>query len=807
MSNSHLTARAARGLGMALALVGCSGSGGTPGTPRHAVVASVGRPPVAPSGQLLFLIVGESRSYGMHCDGWASGCTSAVDLPAGTYVVQPWSEGFSFSPMSRLVTLDSGNVALDFTPVAGCQPLDVSVYGDGGGGFPGTLVDIGGPLSGTSFGGFRGSLPAGTYEVTPRSAGFTFTPASSRFSNSCGPGASRRFYGVQQQTIPGEVSCSADGWCWESPTPSGNQVNAIWGTGPDDVWAVGDGGMLLHFDGTAWTAVDSGVRSQLLSVWGSGPQDVWAVGQSAILHWDGTRMQRLTLQTPQYDWIDGATAVWGSGRDDVYFFSTGRLYHWNGSTFEKPLSGEYRGLAGTGPRDVWVLARPRLVYQGERNVLLHWNGTSWVEELQPEGGTWGCERMGLAAPGEVWLWNCRDPSDAPSQRVWRRVQGGWTFALPAGTAANLKQVVSDGSSGWALAGTKDSVVQRLEGTGWVEVLRSEGSRLNTLWAGSRRSLWVGGSALRHWDGATWSSARSRLSVGCGAVCRPGDPVFDANLDARVWASGPDDVWVAAGGLGFHRDGAGWRQVELEGNARVVLFAGSGPDDVWAVTHSALSSSAGSLSRWDGLVWSTPQALPLGFQPQRMLVRSRDDAWLAGLGDTLLHWDGTAWAEVPTVSGAALLGVWASAADDLWAVGADAGGALLLRGNGITWTAANFTGTRARAVWGSGPNDVWVVRDGDVLRWDGSTWWHAATFPDRVEGTDVWGTGPNDVWAVGGTYLPSSGPSTVLHWDGNSWTTHWTGSPYGFSSIWGAGPGDAWAVAVGADYPIIQRHRP
>ena len=35
-----------------------------------------------------------------------------------------------------------------------------------------------------------------------------------------------------------------------------NWVFAIWGTGPDDVFAVGRPGFILHFDGASWTRTD-----------------------------------------------------------------------------------------------------------------------------------------------------------------------------------------------------------------------------------------------------------------------------------------------------------------------------------------------------------------------------------------------------------------------------------------------------------------------------------------------------------------------------------------------------------------------
>jgi len=47
--------------------------------------------------------------------------------------------------------------------------------------------------------------------------------------------------------------CSKDGWCWHNPLPQGHDLRAVWGSGPDDVIAVGAYGTILRYDGTGWT--------------------------------------------------------------------------------------------------------------------------------------------------------------------------------------------------------------------------------------------------------------------------------------------------------------------------------------------------------------------------------------------------------------------------------------------------------------------------------------------------------------------------------------------------------------------------
>jgi hypothetical protein len=46
---------------------------------------------------------------------------------------------------------------------------------------------------------------------------------------------------------------------------------------------VGGFGIILHWDGSAWTRVSSGTTSTLSGVWVSEASDVWAVGGSGTI--------------------------------------------------------------------------------------------------------------------------------------------------------------------------------------------------------------------------------------------------------------------------------------------------------------------------------------------------------------------------------------------------------------------------------------------------------------------------------------------------------------------------------------------
>lgn len=65
----------------------------------------------------------------------------------------------------------------------------------------------------------------------------------------------------------------------------------VWASSPSDVHAVGDNGVIMHFDGSEWVQVASGTGADLISLWGTGADEILAVGGRAngvIARYDGS---------------------------------------------------------------------------------------------------------------------------------------------------------------------------------------------------------------------------------------------------------------------------------------------------------------------------------------------------------------------------------------------------------------------------------------------------------------------------------------------------------------------------------------
>jgi len=104
----------------------------------------------------------------------------------------------------------------------------------------------------------------------------------------------------------------------------------------------------------------------------------------------------------------------------------------------------------------------------------------------------------------------------------------------------------------------------------------------------------------------------------------------------------------------------------------------------------------------------------------------------------------------------------------------------------------------RGIWASSPNDVFVVGDrrrgrykrniNTILHYNGTSWSEMEHPYNDGSLNDVWGTGPNDVFVVGQN-------GTILHYDGKFWQEETELSHYALTAVWGTGPNDVFAVGA------------
>jgi hypothetical protein len=156
------------------------------------------------------------------------------------------------------------------------------------------------------------------------------------------------------------------------PDPPGTTfatLNSVFAASPAQAWAVGEvrgpasgdsfNALIGKWNGSTWSIVPGAnvgpatSTTPLYGVSGSGPDDVWAVGQDSAI-------------SPSDVWALGRVGT-GDQRD-----RSNVMEHWNGSQWSVvtlPASGLLNSISAVSASDVWAVGNGGLTEQ--------WNGTQW----------------------------------------------------------------------------------------------------------------------------------------------------------------------------------------------------------------------------------------------------------------------------------------------------------------------------------------------------------------------------------------------------------------------------------------------
>jgi len=340
--------------------------------------------------------------------------------------------------------------------------------------------------------------------------------------------------------------------------------------------------------------------SQFRDVVAISPDDVWAVGEvhpgppnwethTLAMHFDGTEWTIVPTPNPSTS-INSLEAVAAVSGDDVW---------------------------AAGLKQIFT------PFAELRPLILHWDGSTWEEVVDPVLDVWGAVIWGveIGAPDDIWF-----GADGPNTFHW----DGSNFEyhpLPTFDTGNCS-----GTSGCGHAAVDIAVVAPDDA--WAVGGAGDGdySYVSQIW---------------HWDGVEWTHT-------------PGPSIpFWQRLNGVV-AVASDDVWAVGdlvaedpddtGMLIIHWDGTGWTRVDtplyMQPSGDLQDIIALAPDDIWAA----------------GIYTEIPLPAP-------------------GLPLTM-HYDGMDWRQVmPDANGpegAWLRGITASNSCDLWSVGSSMGAPIAQR---------------------------------------------------------------------------------------------------------------------------------
>ncbi len=205
----------------------------------------------------------------------------------------------------------------------------------------------------------------------------------------------------------------------------------------DDKWAVGEGGLIMHYDGTEWMTVDAGVSGDLFDVWFVDATNAFAVGESGlILYYDGSSWVEQTSGVSEdlfgASFVDANTGWVVGDEGTILAYSAGT---W--SVQESPESVMIMDVFANNASNVWAC--------GEDSFVFFFDGSEWV-----------AEEIGIRDYNGIWFNNENDGWIVGTKGSIFHYDGQLWNPMDPGTKDELFSVHFDGSVGYA-SGDKGTV--------------------------------------------------------------------------------------------------------------------------------------------------------------------------------------------------------------------------------------------------------------------------------------------------------------------------------------------------------------
>jgi len=534
-------------------------------------------------------------------------------------------------------------------------------------------------------------------------------------------------------------------WRWMNPASEGVTLSDVWGPSANNLFATGQQGVVLRYNGTAWRVTQTPTTANLTAVWGTSATNIIAVGTGGVvLRFDGTTWTNGS-PNPAVVFLD----VWGSAPNDIFVVGiesavTRRVYHYDGSSWAPmtvpPGLESLTSVWGSGPGDVYAT--------GLGTSFLHYDGVSWNS---------------LATPA--------------------------TFALTEVWGTSASDVFAVGGNGAAI---------HFDGADWSPIDVGAPAFLEAVWGTASSDVYAMGLAgsAYHWDGLAWSpivlhsvkSVYRIFGVG-GVVWAVGEAGTIHEHSGGGWqpANGGmtrdmKDVWTtpdgqeafAVGGFGtiFRFRAGSWAESPSGTLESLRSVSGTSAGDVIAVGEN------GAALHFDGAAWNNISTFPIHLN--EVWMDAPGTAYAVGEQGTILRFDGAQWVDASILGVTErLLGVWGPAANDFWVTGANS---TAFRWNGTGWKLINidlYNVHNFHDVHGTGPNDVYVASEYLQPR--------LAAVAGDTEGAY---TGP----------LHAGG--LIFHWDGLQWTPVYQDPVHDVLGVWRANAergfacGDAASILAG-----------
>jgi hypothetical protein len=554
--------------------------------------------------------------------------------------------------------------------------------------------------------------------------------------------------------------------------PDGH-LNDVWASPDGQAFAVGDNGVLRHFDGAQWHAMNGGTLNPLNAVRGRTSADVYAAGEKVVIHYDGAHWTRLPDGNPEGS--NYYAAVLPDEAGGVCVAASG--FRWAVS-YHDGIGG---GSGGQWHELTWD---SKQASPGTSSAALN-EWSKWFEQGDDYGpvdlaGT-GHEHL-YVLDRDYWEDGC---CNIAVLGTLRRFDGQKWVGLWSGDHCLHSALWVSPTDDIMTIGPVCYLTGR--DTTWVHADLPFDVHPRDIWGAAADDIYAAGYAgVAHYDGAAWIRIECGTSSHLRAVSGvPGGDVFAVGEDGTV-ARGRDGAWSA----------------QTIGDVRTVRSLwGRAANDIYAVCESARGDV---ILHYDGQGWQL-QHLEAARRLNAIWGAPTGPIFVVGAPALILRNDGAGWQETPNPAAVSAGAIFGCAPDTIYAVGSG-----IWRYDGADWALVDtgFPVLELVSVWcGRGGRVVAVGHtsayasgySSAILTFDGSTWSQMLGTGWTGDLTEwVWGFDDDDVYVAGWS-------STLMHFDGREWSVIGLGILPAYGCSWhvaGHG-GDVLSLVASCDQ-IIQR---
>ena len=516
-------------------------------------------------------------------------------------------------------------------------------------------------------------------------------------------------YGWNEELVVRGVIHHFDGSRWTAmQSATYGSLYGIWGSSAENVFAVGDYGTIVHFDGSAWTPMASWTDEDLRYVNGTSDRDVFAVGRRGhVFHYDGNGWRQVAdgiLETGSLE------SVAGDSLNNIYAVNASNLFHFDGQQWRTIKTFENTII------DSMAISGSALLVSGRENYenvsVLRYDQNGW-QTMETDALLDSATVFAGNADGDVFLIGLIDIET----QVYRLTDDTWEL-IGTETPQNRFHAVWGLAADDIVAVGQRGMVYRFNGSEWNRMTVDTGSDLHDVWGSGTDAVYAVGDdgVVLYWNGTEWIRMNGTPEVSLRAVWRKDDG---------------EVVVVGDGGTILVCDKANCRPEE------------SGTDqDLTGV-------------------WADENGTVYAVGTDRVFLTRIDQGWVPAPnrpGEDLWPW----W----TGTQVNFQSMWGTSASDVYVLAATEStntSSVFCHFDGQTWSevddSAGFLFGQRFRFWGPSPGKLFLVVYGNttIEYYDGSDWTGVIPF-DKTGFNDVWGYG-SEVYCVGdnGTIIHSSMP--------------------------------------------------